>query len=139
MNIKQLSKSTGIPYSTARKYLAVLVQNNLISLSKDKSGTVEIDDGAQRVFVSFVEHIRSGETPSEAIKKMAEENLSKDDALSLLIEKMERLEDENRKLREIVQVYLSKVENIESRLKELMPPKKNNLFSRILKRIKKSS
>ena len=139
MNIKQLSESTGIPYSTVRKYLTVLVQNNLIKLNKNQSGVVEIDDNAQRVFLSFIEHIRSGKTPLEAVKKIAKSNLSQDDVLSLLIEKMERVEKENRKLRELVQIYLSRLENLENQIKELMPPKKENLLTKIIKKILKKN
>lgn len=133
MNIKQLSELSGIPYSTVRKYLTVLAQNNLISLNKTQNG-VEVNDNAERVFLSFIKFIKSGQTPSEAIKKIVEGNLSQDDAMSLLIEKMERVEEENRKLRELVQMYLSRVENLEYQIKELMPPKRENFFARIVKR-----
>lgn len=128
-----------MPYSTVRKYLTVLARNNLISLNKNQSGAVEIDDRARDVFASFVRHIKSGQTPSEAVKKIASGNLSQDDALKLLIEKMEKLEDENRKLGELVQVYLSRIESLENQIKELMPPKGDNLLVRILRKFIKKA
>ncbi|MCL4407584.1 MAG: helix-turn-helix domain-containing protein [Thermotogae bacterium] len=131
MNIKEISRVIGLPYSTTRKYLNTLEEKGLIKQEKTPKG-VECDDKAIDILKTLVELVKH-EPLSSAIDKIK----SSDPTLSVLLERMDKLEEENRKLREIVQIYLSRIDKLEN---QLMPPKnpKKNLFQRIFKKRSKT-
>lgn len=131
MNIKEIARVMDTPYSTVRKYLNALVEAGILSASKTPKG-VEFEDRAVEVLKRLIESINTGESLSSAIEKLKASDPSQN--FQIVLDKLEKLEKENRSLREIVQVYLSKIDNLE---RQLMPPKKEKWFDRVLKIFKR--
>ncbi len=140
MNLSDLAKTRSVPYSTVRKYVNALAERRLI-YPEVGSHSVTIRDNDVEVFDELLRLVRSGISFRSAIDRLSEKKrVDQSDEISYLrkIEKkIDSLEEENRKLREIVQVYLSRIESLESQIKELMPPKKRWGFWKIFKKRKK--
>ena len=140
MNLSDLAKTRSVPYSTVRKYVNALAERELI-YPEVGSRSVTIHDNDVEVFDELLRLVRSGISFRSALDRLSEKKISgKSDAVSYfrkIEKKIDSLEEENRKLREIVQVYLSRIESLESQIKELMPPRKKGGFWKIFKRRKK--
>ncbi len=138
MNLSDLAKTRSVPYSTVRKYVNALAEKGLI-YPEVGSRSVTIRDNDVEVFDELLRLVRSGMSFRSALDRLSEKKISgKSDVASYfrkIEKKIDSLEEENRKLREIVQVYLSRIESLESQIKELMPPKKKNFLARIFENL----
>jgi DNA-binding transcriptional regulator YhcF (GntR family) len=117
LNIKGLAHKTGLNYNTAYKYLKVLEKEGLITSRKTANG-IEFDDSAVDMLREFANMIKGGLTTPQALEKLK----GHDSDLQLVLRKIEALERENQQLRELVQMYLSRIDNLE---KALTPPKRS--------------
>lgn len=122
-----------MPYSTVRKYVNALKKKGYISLHVT-SRSVILNDHDIEVFDRFSSLIKSGVPFKTALEQLIKtDNNSDNDTVEYLRRlevKINSLEDENRKLRELVQMYLSKVDDLQN---QLMPSRKKGWFFKILK------
>lgn len=113
MTIRQLSRKVNLPYSTTRKYLKSLEEAGYITLRITEHGA-RIDHHTLVIFEELVELIKSGYPLQKALERLGEGRTATEsrilEYLSRLEKKVEDLEAENRKLNELLQVYISKVE-----------------------------
>jgi DNA-binding MarR family transcriptional regulator len=134
LNLSDLAKSRNVPYSTVRKYVNALSEKGFIS-PETTPHSVTLRKRDIDIFDKLLALIRSGVSFKKAVEKLGEgEDGDKDDVLDYLQRlerKVDSLEEENKKLRELVQVYLSKVDELQN---QLMPPKRRSWFSRIFSR-----
>ena len=125
----------GISYSTMYKYVITLKEHGLITIKAHKH-LKEVDSHDFEVIKAFVKLIREGVSFSQALSTLSrsyEEQKQPQDltkALQELRNEIHDLKKENESLRELVQMYLSRIDSLE---KALMPPKRSWL-SRIFKR-----
>lgn len=117
MNIKDLAHKTDLPYNTAYKYLKRLVDEGILSSRKTANG-IEFDVSAIDTLQALKRLIKNGESLSNAIEKLK----GHDPDIQLILKKIEDLERENQQLRDLVQMYLSRIDNLE---KALLPPKRS--------------
>ena len=136
LNLSDLAKSRNVPYSTVRKYVNALSEKGFISLETTPH-SVTLRKKDIEVFDKLLALIRSGVSFKKAIEKLGEGEGDNQDNVIDYLRKLERkvdsLEEENRKLRELVQVYLSKVDELQ---KQLMPPKKKSWLFKIFRKTK---
>jgi DNA-binding MarR family transcriptional regulator len=139
LNLSDLAKSRNVPYSTVRKYVNALSEKGFIS-PETTPHSVTLHKKDIEVFDKLLVLIRSGVSFKKALDKLGEgEDGSRDnvvDYLQRLERKVDSLEEENKKLRELVQVYLSKVDELQN---QLMSPKKRSWIFRIFKSKKEKS
>ena len=110
-----MAHKTDLPYNTAYKYLKRLVDEGILSSRKTANG-IEFDVSAVDTLQALKRLIKNGESLSNAIEKLK----GHDPDIQLILKKIEDLERENQQLRELVQMYLSRIDE-----KALMPPKRS--------------
>lgn len=118
MNLTELSKKSGIKYHTARKYVKALQEKGIIS---------EVSEELIPILKQIAELTASGKTVNEAIdflvsRPAKESNFS--EILLRLESKIDALEKENRAQKELLQVYLSKIDKLQEQVRALPAPKK---------------
>lgn len=115
--------------------MITLNEHGLITIKAHKH-LKEVDSHDFEVIKAFVKLIQEGVSFSQALRTLSrsyEEQKQPQDltqALQELRNEVHDLKKENESLRELVQMYLSRIDNLE---KALMPPKRSWL-SRIFKR-----
>ncbi len=102
------------------------MDEGVISARKTANG-IEFDASVVDTLQDLKRLIKNGESLSNAIGKLK----GRDPDIHLILKKVEDLERENQQLKELVQMYLSRIDNLE---KELMPPKKQSWLSRIFRK-----
>jgi len=118
MNVTELSKKSGLKYHTARKYVKALQERGIIS---------EPSEELIPILKQIAELTASGKTVNEAIEFIVsrpaqEANFS--EILLRLEAKIDALEKENRAQKELLQVYLSKIDKLQEQIRALPAPKK---------------
>lgn len=102
-----------LSYSTTRKYLKALQDRGFITIKMGEHGAL-LDEHAVKLMTRLVELIRDGNTLQVALEKLARgmEKPSSEiiEYLQRLERRIEELEKENRALRQLIQVYLSRLD-----------------------------
>ncbi len=118
------------------KYVITLNEHGLITVKVNKHSK-EVDPHDFEVIKAFVKLIQDGVSFSQALSTLSHsyedqkqpQDLTK--AFQELSKEVHDLKKENESLRELVQMYLSRIDNLE---KELMPPKKQSWLSKIFRK-----
>jgi uncharacterized coiled-coil DUF342 family protein len=127
MNIREVASLLNISYSTMYKYVINLEKHGLITVKLDKHSK-EISSHDFEVVKAFVELIKQGMSFSQALSMLSrsyEDQKEPQDVMEKLQELSREIKDlkkENENLRELIQVYLSRIDNLE---KALTPPKRS--------------
>lgn len=124
LSIRELSERVDIPYTTAVKYLKALQERGFVRVIREGNRSMYSDD-TEEILRQFVELIRSGIPFSQALERLARgEHPLRDpvlEELRSLRREIEDLKKENQALRDLVQMYLSVLNEI----KGLPAPKKS--------------
>ena len=123
LSVKQLSERVNIPYTTAVKYLKALQERGFVRVRRE-GNRIMYPDEAEEMLRQLVDLVRSGISFSQALEKLASgEAPLKDpvlEELRRLRHEIEDLKKENQALKDLVMLYLSRLEEI----KGLPVPKK---------------
>lgn len=133
MTIKEIADLAGLNYYTVRKYCKSLQERGI----EPTEDTVEI-------VKKIAEMTSSGSTVEDAISSILQtprrsEDQTFSEILLRLETKIDKLERENKAQADLLQVYLSKIDDLQDAVKALPPPPKNplikikNFFSSIRK------
>ena len=111
MNLFELSKTRNVPYSTVRKYVNALIAHGYINPERSSRGVILRANDVE-VFDKLLSLIRSGYPLQTALKKLGEGIKDAKSDIIYYLQRLERrieeLEKENRTLRDLAQLYLSK-------------------------------
>jgi len=128
VNLRELSKNMNMPYSTVRKYINVLIEHELINPERNNR-TLILNTDHVNIFKTLVSLIQSGYSFNTAIQKLKEGFSNPNNEVIQYIQRLEKrienLEKENRNLNQLIQIYLSKIDNIEDQIKALPKPKES--------------
>jgi len=129
LTIKELSRRVGIPYTTAIKYLKALQDRGFITVRRDGK-RIMYPDNTEEILRQFVELIRNGIPFSQSLKKLAHGDVPLQDPVLEEIRKLRQeiadLKKENQALRDLVQMYLSRLDETKS-----LPAPKKSFFQRM--------
>lgn len=119
MTIKEIADLAGLNYYTVRKYCKALQERGI----EPTEETVEI-------VRKIAEMTSSGSTVEDAISSILQtpqrsEEQTFSEILLRLEAKIDRLERENKAQADLLQVYLSKIDDLQETVKALPPPPKN--------------
>ena len=114
INIAEISRKSGLNYHTTRKYLMALQSKGIKELPEIQLISI---------LRSIKELTSKGYTVNESIDLILKEDQQKkttDEMFMILEKKINDLEKENRALKELIQVYLSRIDKLEQKI-DLIP------------------
>ncbi len=115
LSVKQLSERVGIPYTTASKYLKALQERGFVRVRRE-GNRVMYPDEAEELLRQLVELIKSGISFSQALERLSRGEIPLKDPvleeLRRLRREIEDLKKENQALKDLVMLYLSRLEEI---------------------------
>lgn len=122
--LKEISEKTGLKYSNARLYVKALEKRNLIS-PKRSGKSFEYPEETVNLINSLKTIVREQNLNlNEAIDILVSGEMN--DPISRLSKEIEHLRDENFQLRQLIEVYIARTEEL---LKQLPPPQKEEKIS----------
>jgi DNA-binding transcriptional MerR regulator len=109
MNIKEISNQSGLPYSTARKYLVLLEESGLLS-SRLEDGSRVFDNQSVRYVKRLASMSKDGIPLNEAIDRIRESPyaVSDNSEVAGLQDQIYKLTKEVQSLSDLLQVELSR-------------------------------
>jgi len=131
VNIRQIAEQTELTYSNARLYIKALEKRKLIipkRVGKSLNYSEETIELVNRLKSIIREEKISIDSAIDILV-----STSMNDPISRLIKEIEDLKKENFQLRQLIEVYIAKTEDL---LKQLPPPKEEKLpwWKRFLRR-----
>lgn len=119
VTLKEISEKTGLTYSNARLYVKALEKRKLI-LPKRSGKIFNYPEDTINLINRLKSIIKEQKLNlNEAIDILLSGEMN--DPISRLSQEIERLREENYQLRQLIEVYIARTEEI---LKQLPPPKK---------------
>lgn len=125
-NIKEIAEKTGLTYSNARLYVKALEKRKLIIPKREGKSlnypedTIELVNRLKSIIKEEKINIDS------AIDILV--STSMNDPISRLVKEIEDLKKENFQLRQLIEVYIAKTEEL---MKQLPPPKEEKSEEKI--------
>jgi DNA-binding transcriptional MerR regulator len=129
-NIKEIAEKTGLTYSNARLYVKALEKRKLI-LPKRSGKSLNYPEETVELVNRLKDTIKDQKLDiNSAIDILV--STSMNDPISRLIKEIEDLKKENFQLRQLIEVYIAKTEEL---MRQLPPPKeeKTPWWKRLLK------
>lgn len=119
VTLKEISEKTGLTYSNARLYVKALEKRKLI-LPKRSGKIFNYPEDTINLINRLKSIVKEQKLDlNEAIDILLSGEMN--DPISRLSQEIERLREENYQLRQLIEVYIARTEEI---LKQLPPPKK---------------
>ncbi len=111
MNINEISKKTGLPYSSTRKYLVLLEESGFFKSKVEEGARVFPDEAAS--LISRLARLSSDGVPlKEAIERLKGGNLEERNKLDEIENRLNDLTSNLAGLSQLLQVELSKLQQI---------------------------
>jgi len=129
-NIKEIAEKTGLTYSNARLYVKALEKRKLI-LPKRSGKSLNYPEETVELVNRLKDTIKEQKLDiNSAIDILV--STSMNDPISRLIKEIEDLKKENFQLRQLIEVYIAKTEEL---MRQLPPPKEEKppWWKRLLK------
>ena len=128
MTLKEISEKLGISHASAYRLVNSLVENGLIEVVQEKNNKYIIKDNDFELVKELNNLVKSGFSRNKAVEILKEKNIKSDNidffiAFNELKEEIQSLKKENIALKELLQVYLSKIDKLEDQIKALPKPR----------------
>jgi predicted transcriptional regulator len=122
VNIKEISEKTGLTYSNARLYVKALEKRKIIS-SKRSGKSFNYSDDVIELVNRLKDTIKEGKMGiNSAIDILVSNQMN--DPISRLVKEIEDLKEENFQLRQLIEVYIAKTEEL---IRQLPPPREEKI------------
>lgn len=133
INIADLSRKSGLNYHTVRKYLIALESKGIKNMPETQ-------------LISLLRAIKDltekGNTVNQAIDILLREEQEKkttEEMFRILEKKIDDLEKENKHLRDLIQVYLSRIDSLEQKIDKIqaLPKPRQSIIEKVKSLFKK--
>jgi DNA-binding Lrp family transcriptional regulator len=143
MTLKEVADKLGVSHSTAYRLVSSLVKNHIIEISHEKNKYI-INDSDIVLIRQFHDLIQSGLSSDKAVEVLKENSkISEDLNLSIVLHDLKRqveeLTKENKSLRDLIQVYLSKINSLEEKIDKIqaLPKPRQSIIEKVKSLFKK--